>query len=662
MKDNFDEEYKKMSAIMEIIKQDNRDVYEVINEITYPLLFLQSGFEKIRVFLETLTEWSSQGGNEIFRYGWLLENELKFAQKKIDERATQEHLTVHNLVLENTYSTLVDQTPINVIDVYEDVCENFQMIYSYAMNQAKEFILNKQTVTSPYRDRKMARLHGVASLWRIYSHLWHSIIFKSWGFDKEDPSQIFFQPISDRELIASKIAEVRYQELQFEFAQIKYMDSRLNNYNQIYEQLLESIELPKPMTLWNLECDIKALADCIPFSYETLFSMLDIQKHHFENILDQIRILPDSTDLYWKDYIKALLLVRILSKTIQDKTQTNFESDLPCIQLIRKNRLAECICFALGVDINTASKLIDTITYDHKYKNIEIWDTPLLKYSDDILLLVPAIILMGSPGRAIENFLSEWNPHLFSARGHLLENKILEIFQQNSIPSQCRVNFHIPDNDIECDLVVFWNNILLIFEIKSTKAIFTPQDFFRAKNVIKKAEKQLTIRKQLIQENWISFRKATQKLNLPLDALPSENIKLIGVSNLLEFAGIKEGEIIFTDEYCIERFFDDPNIDLQIFEAKKLVHTETIGKIRHSETPTPLEFWSYLSVPPQIKMIEDAIEIKSVEIPHPEEALSKAFIRTAIYDPNKMIINVRSKKVMKTLSKKQRKRHKTNKS
>ncbi len=175
----------------------------------------------------------------------------------------------------------------------------------------------------------------------------------------------------------------------------------------------------------------------------------------------------------------------------------------------------------------------------------------------------------------------------------------------------------------------------VLIECKCTKSIFNPFDQYRARKHIEDAIEQLNYRKNSILANWQNFYESAGKLGLPLEPINSERICMITVTNVLEFTGWWCDGVIVTDEFCVRRFFSNPEVEALQFSQNGISSQGVVGRIRKSDIPTSAEFLSYLKDPPQAKVIRDCLELVPMAIPRLSKNDPQIAMLMAVYRPEK---------------------------
>ncbi len=330
----------------------------------------------------------------------------------------------------------------------------------------------------------------------------------------------------------------------------------------------------------------------------------------------------------------------------------NFDTQSPLqkIILIEAIALADFLSQNTEYDSEICATFIDLITFNPKLRYIEIWDTPLIKAGKGLLFLSPALISNGNPVRAAENFISEWNAPLFDKRGKVLEQDLFEyLLNIPKLKVQQNVKFISNESqEIECDLVIWWEKTLILIEVKCRKSIYYPYDAFQAKQQIQKAIDQLVTRKAAILNNWATFSNAACDLLLPEEV--ANDIKLIAVTNNPHFTGWHVNDVIVTDIFCLKRYFSKNEIEAFV-EGEAIA---TVGHIRSSEKPTVKDLVSYLKNPPQVQVVRNGLKIDPLLIPVVKETDPTIYSFHMSYSPESYDLGVTRKKLTSASDKKVR--------
>ncbi|MGZ5212015.1 MAG: hypothetical protein ACXWB6_07080, partial [Kaistella sp.] len=402
----------------------------------------------------------------------------------------------------------------------------------------------------------------------------------------------------------------------------------------VIKSLSNSINLPKPDEVWDGRLNSFLFKKCLQNTSISDKDNLLLDFFHYHQLLDSFQFGPSDSRIAWPKYWRIRETIHILAIVIQEavknRTKSLSKEITPFHKVIHvsKLKLAGLLSFATDINVVDCLNSLDALTFNPSYRHLEIWDNPLIASGNNNLLIVPSIILNGSPFRLAENLIAQWDEDLFSKRGKLLELEIRSILTENNIPSQGPVLFIDKNQEqVECDVVAYWDNSLILIEAKCTKSTYDPADFYFVRKKIEEAIRQLNIRRDKILENWYAFKEAAPSLGLPVDSLPKSQIYMIAVTNVLGFTTWSKDDVIVTDEFCLQRFFGSEKIEALLNNSV----IETVGKIRESEIPNANELFAYLKSPPQVELIKQRLSIEPFLFPLIKDSDPKIGYAQAVY-------------------------------
>ena len=325
-------------------------------------------------------------------------------------------------------------------------------------------------------------------------------------------------------------------------------------------------------------------------------ALVALSEFHYSELAGDVKIVrPMYQETTWKTYIKAMGVIRVLSeafrRAIQKRAKEREPSPLETVALVKRTDLVELISKSKAMGTTESIAAVRALMFEPGFSHLEIWDTPLIPADNDSVLIVPSIIGAGSPVRAIENIIAQWNDHLFTDRGRILERRIKSIFSDVAgVQVQGRVVFHNLDGtEVECDLVVWWGGYLILIEAKCTKSVYNPADLFRAHHRLADAIDQLNVRLEAVTQNWSGFKSAASQLDLPDSPPPAEKVVLIAATNVTHCTGEFRNQVRILDEHVIARFFGSK--DIAVSDGVQQLHV--VDHIRSSDDPSVEEFLSY---------------------------------------------------------------------
>lgn len=660
--------YKKLATLFRALSVSVQEVdfdTEKFSDLLIPVLSIGKCFKSIREKLDAIEVWEKVGARVIYRTAAFLEDQYHIAMNQLETAADDRGYYDNRLLLNDNLPTRSGGANTNLIAAYEENCENLQLILSYTLQRYKsEFCGNVIDCKSPYNDKEFTGLISLASMWRTYESLWENIIYLGWypqAFDTNNGIQLY-GPRDSEEYFRFKIAGIREQEILSESAFNNKLGPNKQTINKI-KHLANSIRIPNAGEVWDGNLDIEAFRDCISLAKNQSYADYEMYRHYYDELIDEVRIGEINAQVSWKKYHDILLALRQISEAFIDAinreiTGLETSDQLRKVIIVTRSCLLEILISTLEYDVDSCKNVINVLIFNPERKHLEIWDTPLIEIGDEKILFIPALIQMGSSARAIENAVALWNPDLFQKRGKILENRLIDFLRSQQINAQGQLSFSTKDgNVIECDLVTYWDGYLLLIEAKCTKAIVNASDMFRAKRHIEKAVNQLEQRKEAVVNNWESFRLAVNHINLPTTPISQDKIRLIAVTNVLEFTGWKINQVVVTDEFCLQRFFGESDIEVISFSPDGVKVAGSLGRIRKSSLPSASEFLIYLEDPPQVKIVRECLSMQPIWLPTINKDDPKIGMLHAVYNPEKhpgqKIIN----KLFGAKKSKQRKRH-----
>lgn len=592
--------------------EHSMDQYDLLSSLVIIHLCLKS----IREKLDELNVWSEPVIETIVRLASFIEDQMVKGLQILEDRITdQRYISSLNYLTTNIPTMLGGNA--SILSGFEEHCELLQLIYYYSKYRYGDILYGEITAfRSPYEDVDFKKLMIYASLWSLYNDLWEKAIFMSWVRKNDPRTDIsIYHPSDIEEYYRYIVGNIRFQEILSEI----YSIGQLNNIGpdkKLINVLASSITIPDIGELWDCVIDNKLFKEILK-NYFHIIEIELLKLYHFEQITPLIYLDSGDKKISWSTYWEVRKCLQILSDVTQLAVRQKIIKNelltpLKRILFIHKDRLAEFISNIIGLPLQEVVYTLDILTFDPKNKQIEIWDTPLIKFSEEVILFIPCIISAGSALRAAENFVAEWNDSLFSERGRYLEKDINQFLLSVNVPVRGPITFSDVDgNKIECDLIMYWEGYLVLIEAKCTKAVFRPSDMYWARSRIIEAMEQLKFRKKAILENWGSFCKAINDIELPNTPISQENIRLVVLTNDLHFTSWTLDDIVVTDEFCLKRFFGPGDIEIYYGNEPK----GSLQRIRISDEPNAKELFDYLMNPPQVKLFRDLIKVEVHEIP-----------------------------------------------
>jgi hypothetical protein len=507
------------------------------------------------------------------------------------------------------------QIDSSIVETFETHCENFQLILAYSIiNFKNDYFGSIAEIKTPYKDPDFEGLIRLATAWRSYREIWERIKFLNWKPKRigKENTKILFIPDDIDEFMRTEIGFIRLQEISSEASfHFNSVPINFSDKDELINDISNTLSLSKDGHYWDGQIDLNLFRKAIINPKKFGFSQLMLDYFHYYPAINEMKIGTQGRNITLSEYLSISSALYVLAKSITQAINNKYpdisipqDKMLTRILTIERSRLIEILSHCCGIASDECEKGISILTFDPKQRRLEIWDTPLILANENHLILIPSIITNASPVRAIENIISQWDEGLFTKRGKILERDLINNLKLNhNICTQGPINITVIGfGNVEFDMALYWDKHLLLVETKCTKSIFTPSEYYRAKKHIEDAIEQLNIRKKVVIQNWDIFREAAIELKLPRHKIGIDNIHLLVITNVLQFTGWVNRNVIVTDEYCVNRFFEEPEIEeFQEYRGNRKVNN--IGMIRNSSKLDIKEFIKYLRHPPQVEIV-----------------------------------------------------------
>lgn len=630
-----------INGFAKALKKDNISLSSVdsFGKTLHALLSLHICFSSITQKLDKLDVWEKPGTRVLFRVSAFLEEQTYLLIDRIDKEVEKKGYYDIFGVYSDNIPTLVGGPDTNSVASYEGLSEDLQLILAYSQFKYRGDFFGKIGICkSPYDDVDFAKLIALARVWRIYKYLWDNVKLLGWvPFNSKDLEDVtIYHPQNVEEFIRFEVGKIRLGQIKSEFfGQVLSIvePEFFEEATKLRTKIADSIHVPILGEIWDGQVDIEGLKTALNYRIKAIYEEAVIDFFHYEQLLPSITFDSSEEGLNWFVYKNTINTLQVLAEIIQvaiRKKTPNYDhiAVLRRVLIVRKSDLVNIILKITDYELKVVQKILNLLIFNPKLTYLEIWDTPLIEIASDLILFVPSLIINGSPVRAVENFITQWNENLFSKRGKLLEIEIQDFLLGNRIPVQGNITFKTNSReDVECDLVVWWDGYLILMEAKCTKSVFSPSDFLRARNHIDYSINQLNRRRDAIIEYWPEFRSAATKLELPIKSPPLKNIKLVAVTNVLHFTSWVNRNVIVTDEFCIRRFFG--SAEIEAIYGGEIV--KVVGNIRKPGIPTAEEFISYLIEPPQVSFIKKYLTLEPQPMPLVKDTDPKIAITQTSY-------------------------------
>jgi len=384
---------------------------------------------------------------------------------------------------------------------------------------------------------------------------------------------------------------------------------RLQEYMKRVVLTAESISVPPAGQAWDGKIDVEALKELCQLSVLKITVEEYVQSRHYSPLLKRVKV----GTMGWEEWVAGKgALACIADAMAFAATQQVPDDDLACMRQVviaSEKALVNILAEAVSLSEQQAYDVINVLKFDQRRKKLEIWDQPLIPCGGGLVFMAPALITTGSPARALENFISQWDHTGFSVRGPHFEMYLADqINAQSGVRAVKNVKLpYSATTQLQFDLIAWWDGYIILIEAKCEKAAFSPADYYRAQEQIEKSIDQLILRRRSLKGLWDALRNEASELGLPASYVGDDKILCISITNIMDFTGYSRDGVVVTDDLCFLRFFGGRMLQ-KFIVGHQTFEVEDMVAIRESETPSPQELMAYLQDPPQMRRFLDRME------------------------------------------------------
>lgn len=542
------------------------DDIDVLKKILYFIRMSLSVNELFRIIKEekeNIIFFKESPATKIFVLAYFLESQLRAASKY-----TQTQIDTNSFFSDSTMSVAtapLAHSPgkVAIQEGMEATCENSELILREILHKVRSANYGKiNSSIKAYNSIDFEKAFHLGAYWKKVEELWSNIRFANWEVHFDEDKLIFLPKEKDY-IVREAVSTARHLRILYSITSINlpYINSIASDTAKSIEKLSRSLSKKDKNNLWDGIINRPLLREISKHSFTKLLTEIIIKERHYEQLLPK-KISQGGFETSWNSWFKTNSTLRVLAAALQIKADKNpVDNPERLIFRTKKSVLIEILSFSTEIDQQEMQTIISLLTFDPKRKRMEIWDQPLLPTSKEELLILPRLTQMGSNVRAIENMALEFGTADFGTRGGSFEKHIASIWKQvESALVVEGLRIQLGDEELEFDIIVYWDGKLILCEAKCLKSVHSSADEKRAWEQVDYSVTQLKRRKKAVSTYWSDFRQKAYQLKLPEKTLFETDIFCVAINNLTQFTGMKINDISILDDVVLSRFFQNPEV------------------------------------------------------------------------------------------------------
>lgn len=453
------------------------------------------------------------------------------------------------------------------------------------------------------------------------------------GKTDTDEDIIIFEPHFKKANMIDFIAGVRRETRRYQnlSALLTIKQNIIINGNQFINRLAKKIKLDGWMGIFELELDVYLRCNLAAKSIIEIFKQTDIFPPYLKQKLSYGEL---------NEFLRILEFLITMSKIYSDILDYNWKA-------IESERY-KYLCPVVDIDIliksfsrlycksiNTTTKLMEWfIYYPQRGKEGDLFSKPLVKLSSKKIIFAPNLIQQININRMLEQIMLDYNIKRTTI-GDEYESYLRKKLSQSSLWNvySDKIEFKSSCGDTDFDVIALFDNYVVIIEIKHLVTPYDPKRYYDDRQEIKKAIKQLKVRKKILLNDWTLIREITKGF-LPTEPYPEDRIIQLVCTNIDSFTSLEIDGIRIVDESVLIRFFCENGQYVKIWNESKVYRKE---KIWENSYPNINDFKKYIISPIAVKWLKEVIKIKPVTIPRCEDGYS---LGTINYIVSEDIVNL----------------------
>jgi hypothetical protein len=528
--------------------------------------------------------------------------------------------------------------PVSPYQAIEMTIDSAEVVLRYLAHRSGGALppLERAMPASPYDDPDFQRLIDYAGTWNGYHDLWACVKYQQHERDTKAETATFIPRRPDL-LLRRRIGAVRRRNFELEFFSANLHSATSNSdAPAAIQQAIQDVQGPSQ---WPWRLDIRSFARRLRgLSANTGFARMAadyIEVRSYRKMASSTAIpadLSDDSRIAHSRWLEVVTLLHVVAELAAAVIRRDFpllsarpDGCLLMVPLLVSSDLETVFSTTLQIPREPVAAILRALTFDPTRKKLEIWEQPLVRFGQEVAL-TPTLIRNGSPTRAVENLVRQWNRgDVFSLRGGEFHQGVARWMEEEA-PGQIfsKKILRLGSSPHEFDIIWIWEKHLFLIEAKCFKMVTDDADAYAAEKEMREAIAQLILRRDLVRRYWDDFRRLNGQDLLPPEWC-AECVHAVALLNDPVFSGFVEGDVVVSDEACFKRYFGDPRI--YPFVVQPGVPTKVgpaIGSVRDDQEINPSSLMRYLQHPGQVEVWARSMKYGPYVLPPVTEGLGGA--------------------------------------
>ena len=448
----------------------------------------------------------------------------------------------------------------------------------------------------------------INGLWSLYIYKDYSV--KLGKTDTDDDITVFV-PNSNEASLIDFVAGIRREARRFQNSidLLISNQNRIINGNKFIIRLAKKIKLDLWKSIFELELEVYLRCNLSANCTMKIIKQTDIFPAYLRQTLPYGE-LNDFLEVHEFLVTMSEIYSNILNHNWEEIEHDRFNYLCPVVDI---DLLIKSFSRLYGKSLNTAAKLVEWfIYYPQRGKEGDLFSKPLVQISGKRVLFAPNLIRQINITRMLEQIMLDYKIKR-AAIGDEYESYLRNKLSQSSLWNVYadKIEFKSSIGNTDFDVIALFDNHVVIIEIKHLVTPYDPKRYYEDRQEIKKAIKQLKLRKQVLLRDWALIRDITNGF-LPPEPYPEERIIQLVCTNIDSFTSLEIDGIRIVDESVLIRFFSDNGQYVKIWSGSKIYKKE---KIWENSQPTIDDFKRYIASPTAVKWYREVVKRKNITIP-----------------------------------------------